>query len=58
MAAEPLNASFPLFIDKNSKGKTLIFLCENYACRKTVESVVEFKVLINQINQNNYHYKQ
>jgi hypothetical protein len=46
MVAETSDACFPLNIDKNSNGKTLIFSCESYVYHKIVEPVVEFKVLI------------
>lgn len=51
MTSTKSDAGFPLIADKNFKGKTLIFLCRNYACQKPVETVKELETLI---NQNNY----
>jgi uncharacterized protein YyaL (SSP411 family) len=35
------NEEFPLLAGKNTGDKTLIFVCENYACKKPVEKVEE-----------------
>ena len=55
MTSTKSDAGFPLIADKNFKGKTLIFLCRNYACQKPVETVKELETLI---NQNNYKPEQ
>ena len=46
---------FPLFRGKKSSGKTLYFLCENYACREPVFSLPALKSLI---NANNFYHMQ
>ncbi|MBD0279902.1 MAG: thioredoxin domain-containing protein, partial [Flavisolibacter sp.] len=47
--SEPLN-NFPLLKEKWVEGKTLIYLCEQYACRQPVASVEALKELIQDNN--------
>lgn len=46
-AAKEADATLPLLKDKEHDDKTLLFLCENYACQRPVETLEEFKILLN-----------
>lgn len=46
MAASDGNADFPLLNQKHGGDYTLVYLCQNYACQKPVETFAEFKSLL------------
>lgn len=46
MAATAADEGFPLLEGKDSDGDTLIYVCRNYACRKPVKTVEEFRQLL------------
>ena len=46
MAAAELNDEFPLLAGKEPDGETLIYLCQDYACRRPVKTVDELKQLL------------
>ena len=46
MSSVAENAKFPLLAEKHFKGKTLFYLCENYACRAPVNSITALKSLL------------
>jgi uncharacterized protein YyaL (SSP411 family) len=39
MASATENTDFPLLADKPFSAKTLIYVCENYACQRPVEEL-------------------
>lgn len=46
MAAAAENGDFPLLRDKKSGAETLIYICQNYACRQPVSTLDAFKTLV------------
>ncbi len=46
MAASDSQGDFPLLKDKFSGGKTLIFVCKNYACANPVNTIENFRTLM------------
>jgi len=48
MAAKEANDNYPLLFGKDAEeGKTLIYLCQNYACQAPVETVDELMKMLN-----------
>jgi uncharacterized protein len=48
MASKTADSTFPLLKDKQADGYTLVYLCQNYACQKPVDTIEAFRQLIRQ----------